>query len=91
MAECSKPTAFSVAVVGQGIGGLSLALGLPKYDHTDVQIYETAHFFGGEGGAGVAMAPNAANRWESHAGNSVTHVVVGERLCNFWVMILCII
>lgn len=55
--ESSKPTAFSVAVVGGGIGGLALALGLLKYDHIDVQIYEAAHSFG-EIGAGVAFGPN---------------------------------
>ena len=58
MTESSKPTAFSVAVVGGGIGGLSLTLGLLKYDHIDVQIYEAAHTFG-EIGAGVAVGPNA--------------------------------
>ena len=58
MTEASKPTTLSVAVVGGGIGGLSLVLGLLKYDHIDVQVYEAAPSFG-EIGAGVAIGPNA--------------------------------
>lgn len=58
MTESSKPKALSVAVVGGGIGGLTLALGLLKYDHIDVQIYEAAPTFG-EIGAGVGIGPNA--------------------------------
>ena len=58
MTESSKPTAFSVAVVGGGIGGLSSALGLLKHKHIDVQIYEAAPSFG-EIGAGVSIGPNA--------------------------------
>ncbi len=55
--DSSKPYAFSVAIVGGGIGGLALALGLLKYDHIDVQVYEAAHTFG-EIGAGVAFGAN---------------------------------
>lgn len=58
MTESSKPKTLSVAVVGGGIGGLTLALGLLKYDHIDVQIYEAAPTFG-EIGAGVSIGPNA--------------------------------
>lgn len=58
MTESSKPNALSVAIVGGGIGGLTLALGLLKYDHIDVQIYEAAPTFG-EIGAGVSIGPNA--------------------------------
>lgn len=58
MNESSKPNTISVAIVGGGIGGLSLALGLLKYDHIDVQVYEAAHAFG-EIGAGVAIGSNA--------------------------------
>ena len=72
MTESSKPKGFSVAVVGGGIGGLTLALGLLKHDHIDVQVYEAAPSFG-EIGAGVAAGPNAqralkligAHAWES--------------------------
>ena len=58
MTQSFKPKAFSVAVVGGGIGGLSLALGLLKYDHINVQVYEAAHSFG-EIGAGITIAPNS--------------------------------
>ena len=58
VAEPSKPNTISVAVIGGGIGGLSLALGLLKYDHIHVQVYEAAHSFG-EIGAGVAFGPNS--------------------------------
>lgn len=75
--ESSKPNTFSVAIVGGGIGGLALALGLLKYDHIDVQIYEAAHSFG-EIGAGVAfgvntqralklIGPHAWDAFEKHA------------------------
>ena len=57
------PTAFSVAVVGGGIGGLSLAIGLLKHSHIDVQIYEAAPSFG-EIGAGIAISPNAQRALE---------------------------
>lgn len=52
------PSAFSVAIVGGGIGGLALALGLLKEPHIDVHVYESAPSFG-EIGAGVAVGPNA--------------------------------
>ncbi|KAL9064889.1 MAG: hypothetical protein Q9161_008592 [Pseudevernia consocians] len=75
--EFSKPIAFRVAIVGGGIGGLALALGLLKYDHIDVQVYEAAHTFG-EIGAGVAfgvntqralklIGPHAWDAFEKHA------------------------
>lgn len=56
--ESSKPKAFSIAIAGGGISGLTLALGLLKYEHIDVQIYEAAPAFG-EIGAGVAIGPNS--------------------------------
>ena len=49
---------LNVAVIGGGIGGLTLAIGLLKHPHIDVQVYEGAHTFG-EIGAGVAFGPNA--------------------------------
>lgn len=58
MTESSKPNTISVAIVGGGIGGLSLALGLLKHSQIDFQIYEAAPSFG-EIGAGVAIGPNA--------------------------------
>ena len=56
-------TAYSVAVVGGGIGGLCLAIGLMKYKHIDVQIYEAAPSFG-EIGAGITVGPNAQRALE---------------------------
>ena len=49
---------ISVAVIGGGIGGLCLAIGLLKYPHIDVHVYEAAPSFG-EIGAGVGFGPNA--------------------------------
>lgn len=45
-------------MIGGGIGGLALSIGLLKYPHIDVHIYESAPHFG-EIGAGVAIGPNA--------------------------------
>ncbi|KAF2229126.1 putative salicylate hydroxylase [Viridothelium virens] len=56
-------TAYSVAVVGGGIGGLCLAIGLMKHKHIDVQIYEAAPSFG-EIGAGISIGPNAQRALE---------------------------
>ena len=47
-----------IALVGGGTGGLSLAIGLLKYPHIDVHIYEAAPS-SSEIGAGVALGPNA--------------------------------
>lgn len=63
----SKPTP-SIAVVGGGIAGLTLALNLIKLAKPDtssqpkytVTIYEAAHAFG-EIGAGVSFGPNASH------------------------------
>ena len=57
------PFSYSVAIVGGGIGGLTLALGLLKYSHIDVQIYESAPSFGWIG-AGVAIGPNGQRALE---------------------------
>ena len=59
----SHPKSFSVAVIGGGIGGLTLAIGLLKYPHIDVHVYESAPSFG-EIGAGVAFGPNAQRALE---------------------------
>lgn len=53
-----------VAIIGGGIGGLCLALGLLKYSHLDVQVYEAASTFT-EIGAGVALGLNAERALES--------------------------
>ena len=52
----SKPT--DIAIVGGGFAGLALAVGLQKYPHINVQVYEGAHEFS-EVGAGVVLGPNA--------------------------------
>ena len=54
--ENTKP--IRVAIIGEGIGGLCLAIGLLKPSHIDVHVYEAASSFG-EIGAGVAFGPNA--------------------------------
>ena len=59
----STPVEYSVAVIGGGIGGLCLAIGLLKYPHINVQVYESAPSFG-EIGAGVAVGPNAQRALE---------------------------
>ncbi|KAM0794820.1 hypothetical protein BDR22DRAFT_814573 [Usnea florida] len=58
VAETPKTNPINIAVIGGGIGGLSLALGLLKHKHLNVQVYEAAHTFG-EIGAGVAIGPNS--------------------------------
>lgn len=55
--QAEKET-INVAVVGGGMAGLCLAIGLLKYPHIRVQVYEAAHKFS-EIGAGVAFGPNA--------------------------------
>ncbi|KJZ72185.1 hypothetical protein HIM_08450 [Hirsutella minnesotensis 3608] len=52
----SKP--LSVAIVGGGIGGLCLAIGLLRYSHLKITIFEASHAFA-EIGAGLALGPNA--------------------------------
>lgn len=54
---------IKVAIIGGGIGGLSLALGLLKQSHLDVQVYEAAPMFS-EIGAGVGFAHNAQRALE---------------------------
>lgn len=58
-----KDKSISVAVIGGGIGGLCLAIGLLKYPHIDVHVYEAAPSFG-EIGAGVAFGPNSERALE---------------------------
>lgn len=57
------PQTLTIAVIGGGIGGLALTLGLLKYPHIDVHVYESAPSFG-EIGAGVAFGPNAQRALE---------------------------
>ncbi|MCJ1443727.1 MAG: hypothetical protein MMC23_004227 [Stictis urceolatum] len=56
MTSSTKP--IEIAVVGGGFAGLCLAIGLQKYPHINVHIYEAAHKFS-EIGAGVVIGPNA--------------------------------
>ena len=78
----SGTPAFSVAIVGGGIGGVSLALGLLKYPHIDVQVYESAPAFG-EIGAGVAFGPNAQRALEL-IGPSANHAFLKHATPNLW-------
>ncbi|KAL8936387.1 MAG: hypothetical protein Q9216_004961 [Gyalolechia sp. 2 TL-2023] len=48
---------ISVSIVGGRIGGLCLAIGLRKYPHLNVHVYEAAASLG-EIGAGVSIDPN---------------------------------
>ncbi|KAF4210922.1 hypothetical protein CNMCM5878_003420 [Aspergillus fumigatiaffinis] len=48
---------IEVAVIGGGIAGLCVVIGLLKYKHLNVKIYEAAPKFS-EIGAGLALAPN---------------------------------
>lgn len=55
MTESTPP--FDIAIVGGGIAGLSLAIGLLRFN-IPVTIYESAHAFH-EIGVGLGIAPNA--------------------------------
>ncbi|ORY58084.1 salicylate hydroxylase-like protein [Pseudomassariella vexata] len=52
----TSPKPFSIAIIGGGIGGLTLAIGLLKHN-VPFTIYESASQFG-EVGAGLGMSPN---------------------------------
>lgn len=54
----TTPKKIDIAVIGGGIGGLCLTIGLLKYKHLNVNIYEAAHKFA-EIGAGVAIGVNS--------------------------------
>ncbi|KAF1938050.1 mannitol 1-phosphate dehydrogenase [Clathrospora elynae] len=56
----TKP--YSLAIVGGGISGLTLAIALLQYD-VPLTIYEAASHFG-EIGAGLSFAPNASRAME---------------------------
>ena len=52
-----------VAIIGGGFGGLTLAIGLQKYPHLNVNVYEGAQKFE-EIGAGIVLGPNAQKSME---------------------------
>ncbi|KAL8659921.1 MAG: hypothetical protein Q9202_006902 [Teloschistes flavicans] len=78
----SKLTGISIAIIGGGIGGLILAIGLLKYPHIDVQVYESAPSFG-EIGAGVAIGPNA-QRALALIGNGASEAFLRHASPNAW-------
>ena len=45
MGSIPKQEPIHIAIVGGGIGGLALAIGLQKYSHIQVKIYEAASKF----------------------------------------------
>ncbi|OAA73216.1 mannitol 1-phosphate dehydrogenase [Cordyceps fumosorosea ARSEF 2679] len=66
-----QPKSIDVAIIGGGIGGLSLAIGLQQYSHINVRVFEAApQFF--EIGAGVFFGANAIRAM------SLIHPAVGE-------------
>ena len=77
-----RPKTISVAIIGGGIGGISLALGLLKYSHIDVHVYEAAPAFG-EIGAGVALGPNAQRALEI-IGPSAKEALLKTATSNMW-------
>ena len=78
----THPKTFSVAIIGGGIGGLSLALGLLKDPSIDVHVYESAPSFG-EIGAGVALGPNAQRALEL-IGPEAKQAFVKHATPNMW-------
>ena len=56
--DVSRAAPLRVGIVGGGIAGVGLALGLSRYRHLDVQLFESAPAFG-EIGAGVSFGANA--------------------------------
>ena len=77
-----EPKAISIAIIGGGIGGISLALGLLKYPHIEVQVYEAAPAFG-EIGAGVSLGPNAQRALEI-IGPSAKEALLKTATTNMW-------
>lgn len=58
MSTSSVPKPINIAIVGGGISGLCLAIGLLRFPHIKLHIYEAAPKFA-EIGAGVAIGVNA--------------------------------
>jgi salicylate hydroxylase len=58
MASSPIPKLLHIAIIGGGIGGLSLAIGLQKYSHISFTIYESHASFG-DIGAGLGFTSNA--------------------------------
>ncbi|KXT16614.1 hypothetical protein AC579_6674 [Pseudocercospora musae] len=63
---------ITFAIIGGGIGGLSLALGLLEVQNIDVQVYESAKEFGETEAAFLAEVTH--NQWESHAKIFTTNI-----------------
>jgi salicylate hydroxylase len=63
LTRMSSPPKISVAIVGGGIGGLSLATGLQKCLHLDVHVYEGTRVYR-EIGGGLAIHGNGIRAME---------------------------
>ena len=74
MSTAAKDSAgpIKIAIIGGGLGGLTLAIGLQQHEHLDVHVLESKAELG-EVGAGVSIsqmhsAPSGQSRrlWSSH-------------------------
>lgn len=57
MASTSRPSKPEIAIIGAGLGGVTLSIGLARHG-VPHKIYETAPTFS-EAGSGLSMTPNA--------------------------------
>ena len=66
MASIPKQEPIRIAIVGGGIGGLALSIGLQKYSHVEVKIYEAASKFWEIGGELMILLNSVAKFASQH-------------------------